>query len=324
MTRQPSLDGLRGLAVLLVMASHFLAGSLASIGWVGVDLFFVLSGYLITSLLRESRDLGRFYCRRAFRILPLYYLAVLVAVVASPTVLATQAWYWLHGANWLFALQPDAYVGGTFHFWSLAIEEQFYLAWPLVVWSAGRRLPMVCLALIAVSFGLRAVLAMSGVSWLPLYVLTPTHLEPLAVGSALAASAPLRARLARAMVPATAGVALCAAASGPSPAYPGALVPLLALTALGWGAVLAAVLSLPTSHPAMRVLAHPASRALGTYSYALYLVHPAINAWLKGTMVDAWPAIPYLVVGCALSLAVALVAHYAWERPWLRLRDAVT
>ena len=60
MTRQPGLDGLRALAVLLVMASHFLAGSLASIGWVGVDLFFVLSGYLITSLLRESRDLGRF------------------------------------------------------------------------------------------------------------------------------------------------------------------------------------------------------------------------------------------------------------------------
>src|SRR3954447_8838430 len=141
MTRQPSLDGLRGLAVLLVMASHFLAGSLASIGWVGVDLFFVLSGYLITSVLRESRGLGRFYCRRAFRILPLYYLAVLVAVLASPTVRTTQAWYWLHGAHWLFALRPGAYVGGTFHFWSLGIEEQFYLAWPLVVWAAGRRLP---------------------------------------------------------------------------------------------------------------------------------------------------------------------------------------
>jgi peptidoglycan/LPS O-acetylase OafA/YrhL len=324
MTRQPSLDGLRGLAVLLVMASHFLAGSLASIGWVGVDLFFVLSGYLITSLLRESRDLGRFYCRRAFRILPLYYLAVLVSVLASPTVQATQAWYWLHAANWLFALRPEAYVGGTFHFWSLGIEEQFYLLWPLVVWSAGRRLPWVCLALIIASFGLRALLALSGASWIPLYVLTPTHLEPLAIGSALAASATLRARLGRAMLPAALGVALCTAASGPSPSHPGALVPLLALTALGWGAALAAVLRLPVGHPATRILAHPVSRALGAYSYALYLVHPAVKAWLQGTMVQTWPAWSFLLVGCALSLAVAMVVHYAWERPWLRIRDAVT
>ena len=162
----PALDGLRGIAIILVMLHHFtyyrptsgidaLIGSVLFFGWTGVDLFFVLSGFLITGILLDTRGSERyftsFYARRTLRIFPLYYLVLFLAFVVLPKfpavhpVLAGQAdvppqWpYWLYLTN--FSIADRGWVHGWVDVaWSLAIEEQFYLVWPLVIWLCPPRL----------------------------------------------------------------------------------------------------------------------------------------------------------------------------------------
>jgi peptidoglycan/LPS O-acetylase OafA/YrhL len=132
-------------------AWHLLT-AFSSAGWIGVQLFFALSGFLITAALLDSQDglhyFRNFYAKRALRILPLYYAVLLALLVVLPWFIAPrvpysyeqQATLWLFVLNWT---QASPYGFG--HFWSLAIEEQFYLLWPLVVWRlAPRRLVTVC------------------------------------------------------------------------------------------------------------------------------------------------------------------------------------
>ncbi|MBD0299632.1 MAG: acyltransferase, partial [Nitrososphaera sp.] len=147
----PALDVLRGIAILLVVAYHnFGYFPYLRFGWLGVDLFFVLSGFLITDILLTSKQdrnyFRNFYARRFLRIFPLYYLTLILFYAASPFLFSQQGagsvyayyhqnqfWYWLLGQNWLIAdkgIGPVPYLG---HFWSLAVEEQFYLIWPFVV-----------------------------------------------------------------------------------------------------------------------------------------------------------------------------------------------
>jgi len=159
-----SLDGLRAIAIILVFLCHMqyhippvnlpavVLRAYVSQGWMGVDLFFVLSGFLITGILldtREARNYFRgFYLRRILRIFPLYYL-VLIAVIfagirlnnpAFTTKLPLPADRWLYFCyltNWLALWKAHwglHYVNYLAHFWSLAVEEQFYLVWPLVIW----------------------------------------------------------------------------------------------------------------------------------------------------------------------------------------------
>jgi peptidoglycan/LPS O-acetylase OafA/YrhL len=165
----PALDGLRGLAVLMVMCFHYFPSvKIFSSGWMGVDLFFVLSGYLITGRLLATRQdpdyFRKFYRNRILRIFPLYY-GVLIIFYASVLFLAkkdhidqlsffTTHWisFFLFAENWTLVfhgLPGDAYIT---HFWSLAIEEQFYLAWPFVIYliSARRRLRIWAFAVIGV------------------------------------------------------------------------------------------------------------------------------------------------------------------------------
>jgi peptidoglycan/LPS O-acetylase OafA/YrhL len=163
------LDGLRGIAVILVLCFHFAwtfpeEGLLAHalhrvlwIGWVGVDLFFVLSGYLITRGLvaRSEQPVGirlrKFWARRVLRIFPLYYIVLIigsgVCIIASAPIPTLPYWFYLQN----YALAFDPYVlRWTAPFWSLAIEEQFYFLWPLLVLRAPRRwLVTATLALIA-------------------------------------------------------------------------------------------------------------------------------------------------------------------------------
>ena len=171
----PALDGLRGIAIILVMLHHFtnyrptsgidgLIGSVVFFLWTGVDLFFVLSGFLITGILLDSRGSERyfttFYARRTLRIFPLYYLVLFVAFVVLPQFPAVNAvltgqvdlppqWpYWLYLEN--FSIAARGWVHGWVDVgWSLAIEEQFYLVWPLVIWLCPPRLlALLCAAII--------------------------------------------------------------------------------------------------------------------------------------------------------------------------------
>jgi peptidoglycan/LPS O-acetylase OafA/YrhL len=212
-----SLDGLRGLAVLLVLMFHFSwsfpenTGFTATLkhyiwsGWMGVDMFFVLSGYLITrGLVKESvhstgKRLKLFWARRAFRIFPLYYIVLIAGTVVCLAIGKQSeipgAGYWFYFQNYTLAFDPDV-LRWTAHFWSLAIEEQFYFVWPLIVLLSGRQrrisvatgLFIFCVVLRTVlMFGIPKVLHWDLEHTAKLvYRATPTHMDGLLVGAILA------------------------------------------------------------------------------------------------------------------------------------------
>lgn len=148
----PQLDGIRGLAILLVISFHYW-GNIAvfSFGWCGVDLFFVLSGYLITSRLialqQQKNSLKKFYINRALRILPLYYLTLLIFYVGFNLLVKKQNFFlfnfynhnWLSFGlfcqNWSLIFYHGVKENFLDHFWSLAVEEQFYILWPFFLYT---------------------------------------------------------------------------------------------------------------------------------------------------------------------------------------------
>ena len=162
----PELDGLRAIAIILVFLHHsraqlpvvnmttFYLGWYFGQGWMGVDLFFVLSGFLITGILLETRETSNyftgFYARRVLRIFPLYYLVLTAVIVGGsllnvPKITATlpvpqDRWlYFCYLMNWVGLWRGHFGANSIGHFWSLAVEEQFYLVWPLIVWMVRPR-----------------------------------------------------------------------------------------------------------------------------------------------------------------------------------------
>jgi peptidoglycan/LPS O-acetylase OafA/YrhL len=192
----PALDGLRGIAVLIVIAFHYTGKPFG--GGYGVDLFFVLSGFLITTLLLEERfakgsiDLGRFYLRRARRLFPalaaLLCAYLLYNAILGRNALATVADYGLYFGNIYFVVSHKVDNTGLGHLWSLAEEEQFYLLWPLLLLVVARaRRPVhwiLALALALVAY--RSVLILHGATMTRLYRAPDTHSEGLLLGAALA------------------------------------------------------------------------------------------------------------------------------------------
>ena len=163
LTYRPELDGLRGIAVLLVIGGHLLVPGMGGGAHVGVTIFFVLSGYLITSVLREKHDLAAFYVRRARRLLPALLVWVLALTLAGVITARDALPPLLYVANW-------AAVGGGLstplaHTWSLATEEQFYLLWPLVLIAMRRPVGLLVFVILAGGFyALRCRTMRSGLS----------------------------------------------------------------------------------------------------------------------------------------------------------------
>lgn len=213
----PELDGLRGLAVLLVMVFHFstdiephsFAGwallELCSVGWIGVDLFFVLSGYLITGILLKTKGTPHFflnfYARRTMRIFPLYYGVLFIIFILFPWLKIhpqhsqftnEQAWFWLYGTNLLISLKgTSATISSSLiltHFWTLAVEEHFYLLWPAIVRLIDpRRLLPIGLILVIVCAAARATMSYGAEQPTISYCLTPFRVDSLAMGALIAA-----------------------------------------------------------------------------------------------------------------------------------------
>jgi peptidoglycan/LPS O-acetylase OafA/YrhL len=189
---KPALDGLRGIAIVMVLFIHFYQkpwiesnhptftlffGRLVTPGAYGVELFFVLSGMLITGILLDSRDRARslksFYMRRLLRIFPLYYGALFVLFAILPhlisfddgarAVAAKQGWLWAHLANVPTAgvVWDESSLFWVGHFWSLAVEERFYFLWPWIVFALPKRSCFgACVGLLLVGLGGRSVLAL--------------------------------------------------------------------------------------------------------------------------------------------------------------------
>lgn len=214
--RIPALDGVRGLAALMVLLSHFLFEDLwydrwwwpmAHSGWLGVDLFFVLSGFLITGILLGTKTrphyFREFYRRRALRIFPLYYAVLLWSVFAIVVIdrAPYRLWQGYDSLGWYFAFLPNVALAlkqdwlwqtnwaGLSHLWSLAVEEQYYIVWPFVVWLLPRRwlLPL-CAGLLMSGVYLRELTDLQfGKQWsIASYVLPYCRMDGLAAGSLLA------------------------------------------------------------------------------------------------------------------------------------------
>jgi peptidoglycan/LPS O-acetylase OafA/YrhL len=324
-------------------------GSVLSFGAAGVDLFFVLSGFLITGILYDSlQDSGyfrKFYARRMLRIFPLYYGVVFTYIVLTP-LLGIQ---W-HGMNWvlLFYLQNTNIAGPFYafgildHFWSLAVEEQFYLVWPLIVFFVRdiRRLLWVCLALSSVSLVLRLALAFHHVIYHTINRSTLCRMDSLLVGGALALA--LRSgfhdRVLRAAKPlfwaaafALAGLNLLRPAMSERPqllaafddAYLGLRYTLLALASaalIGWCLQ-------PSS--LRRFFEGATLRFFGKYSYGLYVLHLIALGYLlrifRGWIALATPSKGVGIVGAGLMVfvlagAAAYTSYHLYEKQFLRLK----
>jgi len=364
--RMPELDGLRGLAILFVVWHnagltwyHHRPGFLAELfsisanmGWVGVQLFFVLSGFLITGILLDekgrSRQLFKFYMRRALRILPLYYSVLLLAFVVLPLLgaapawldqdRARQVWYWTFLINWA---APVIGGGDTLaHFWSLAVEEQFYLLWPLlVVFMRRSALFWSCLGLIATAVILREWLIVRDAEFAQeaAYQFTAARWDALATGGLLALALRQRAlfdRLARWSV-----LAVCAVLGymvlaialfhNYAAVEPGIAAMNQTVVALLFALLIFFALAQDPDRVVPRCLRLAPLRKAGKYSYAIYVFHvPMIHVWgsLRAAL-PGWSSAPSLLMVLAdiaavftLSAALALVSWRFLEAPLLRLK----
>ena len=345
---RPDVEGLRAVAVLAVLAYH--AGfARAGGGYVGVDVFFVISGYLITGLLvREAVRTSTvspvaFWARRAKRLLPLTVPVLVGVVVAawcvlSPvggkSVFADAVSAAVYAINWRLAgaavdysaLGSDA--SPVQHFWSLAVEEQFYLIWPLVVlavalWCRRRAVPLrsrlavTLAALVVASFGYAAYEVTTEAS--AAYFSTFTRGWELGLGGLLALVPVARlGRLRRFATPTAAAglgaIALAVVVFDDNTPFPG---PAALLPVLGTAAVIAAgVVALDTA-PA-RLLSLPPVRYVGRISYSWYLWH-----WPAITLVTAWLGdLPPTLLACvvALSAVPAILSHHLLEDRLRRTR----
>ena len=377
--RMPVLDGIRGIAILLVMSFHFwivgiaggsrpwerVYGDVAGMGWIGVDLFFVLSGFLITGILYDSRNALHyfrvFYGRRTLRIFPLYYGALAFFFLIGPFILAhlhvstlegmqsadaAQFFSWTYLLNWYEGARGwNAVAHPLQHFWSLGIEEQFYLLWPLLVLKlARRRLIGVCAGLVVMAFVLRTILYCIH---LPIasYTWTLCRADSLAIGAvvALAARDPedwqrLLKWARRLALPALAAIILgrvlnprCAVGPGDTPTF---FMNTFELTLAGifFGSWIAIAVASRGQTPGHRLLALPVLRFFGKYSYCLYVCHlPIIVVFAKAGL-NCGHLVPLLHsellsvaavdgIALAVSIAVAMASWHLYEKQWLKLKN---
>ena len=347
-TYRADIDGLRAMAILLVVAFHAGVDRFAG-GYVGVDVFFVLSGFLITGLLvkQHARDgrisLRDFYARRARRLLPLAGLVLISTMTLGIWLLpplgridllrdVRSAAFYL--ANWRFASQATAYSDAEvtdsllLHFWSLSIEEQFYVLWPMLIILAGwlvrrhRRelfVPVLAALLaIVVALSLFASVMLTPRLGPEAYYVTYTRLWEMGIGAGLALALPRWRALPRPVAEATAFVGIGAIVASAisydaSTAFP------------GWAAVLPVLgtaLLIASAHGGTTIISRWLSlkpmTTLGRWSYAWYLWHwPLIGVSLLLNARLPQPLSPALATagGVGLSLVLAALSHHLVENP---------
>jgi peptidoglycan/LPS O-acetylase OafA/YrhL len=351
-----ALDGVRGLAIIAVMCCHSVSASLHpvtrhvfSLGWSGVDLFFVLSGFLITGILLDTREAANyyksFYSRRFLRIFPLYYSFLLIALIVFPHIVRPD-WMPLRADWWLYACylmnlqilwhEPwHANILG--HFWSLCVEEQFYFVWPVIV------LAMRPLSLLR--FVVATELAMlCGRSWwvwshgssVVLSTLTVTRMDGLLLGAACAVVVRefhLPRRVAR-VLPWIAAFLLATFVAGYQAVGPrlresfvesvGLLLLVTAFSAI----LLAAVLTDSQRVWVQSWLRWKPLTRFGKYSYGIYIFHVPIfysaDRLLERLSVipqeSYWFGYSFLLVKVAISFCVASFSYNFFEKRFLLLK----
>ncbi|WP_152606324.1 acyltransferase [Aquabacterium sp. NJ1] len=368
----PSLDGIRGLAILMVIAHNVqlldvpemhgavaLAQLALNIGWIGVQLFFVLSGFLITGILLDSvgqpHGLRNFIARRALRIFPLYYGALVLIFVllpllgAQPEMYKAQApyqiWLWVYLSNWTDAMGIGP--GSLPHFWSLAVEEQFYLLWPLLVFSlrTPQRVAVMCALVSIISLLCRMALYNADANHRIVYEWTICRMDALALGGLAATCwrvetwrnwiAAHRRQLAWALL------LLLTSSFLWTHAFPRATFRSMTegYTVLAIG--FAAWLYLAANHDALaatggvrtpawhRALRNPVLQSVGKYSYGMYVIHKPLHDLFSADVLARMGVQTegHILNACLHVLAVTLISYAAawltyhlYEVHFLRLK----
>ncbi len=335
---RPALDGVRALAVVSVMSWHFVLPGLKG-GFLGVDVFFVLSGFLITTLLveewgaRGTISLRRFYMRRVLRLFPALFVVLLVTAPFVPRAWTLAATFYV--ANWGVALGHLG-VCAIKHLWSLSIEEQFYILWPVTLLGllrlkAPRALIYGVVALLALaSTAFKVVAWSSPASWIRLYSGTDGRADQLLIGcglglflswSALPQRAWFRTAVRVAAIPAMVYLAyqfLFARVYGEF------LYHQVGLTwvALATGILLLQVMTTPYRWMTAILEWRPLV-AIGRISYGVYLWHQPVGWFTDPRHVEVVPVIPralLFVVRFGLTFAIAAASYAIVERPMLELK----
>ncbi|HEX8915074.1 MAG TPA: acyltransferase [Humisphaera sp.] len=339
--RVPSLDGLRATSIGLVLSAHILFADMppALADWrpvfsrlsvVGVDVFFVISGMLITLLLLREHDragrisLAGFYRRRVLRIVPAYaaYLAF-VFVLARIGLCQTRAIDWAAACTYTINLMPRIDATWEFaHIWSLSVEEHFYLIWPVTVLVLGPRRAAAVLVAVVVGTPLLRFLLLG--RWLfgsgYIRFATPFRMDTIAIGCLLAflARHPIRARTCRGWRAAAvgavglAGLAACVLYGSAVRAF----YDYFYFTVTGGCiAILVWVLVVNASSTVGRLLNWGPVVFVGILSYSLYLWQQPFTKERGVSNLPGWPLNVAAIVTCAVA------SHYLVERPFLRLRD---
>lgn len=344
----PALDGIRGMAILLVFLYHCstLDHDLffrAYPGWAGVDLFFVLSGLLITGLLLDARGRQgyyiRFILRRGLRIFPLYYATlavVFIGIALGPAnglkeLLPLQGYFWTYTANLFFAFK--GWPGSAMmldHFWSLCVEEQFYLFWPIpVALLPARQLAWTCVAGIALSMTLRCLDPVFPYA----YVFTLARLDGLLLGALVAIGlrcAPDLLQKARPWVLRAGLLGLLVVVvreQNLDLASPTMIT--VGYSAIGalFAWVVSGVFMKDGSGDLLRAFfSQRWLRTLGTYAYGLYVFHNVLWWSLHVVLERRFAQMPgggllaYVLFLAALA-AVVVGSYHLFEKPFLRLKD---
>ena len=335
---RPSLDGLRAIAVMGVMAWHYVLPGVKG-GFLGVDLFFVLSGFLITKLLVEEWELtggihlGRFYLRRMLRLFPAVFVVLLVTLPFVPRAWTVQAL--LYVTNWgilFWHLPPSAIM----QLWSLSVEEQFYLVWPpLFVALLALRLPRAAIAVVVVLLATASatykIVAWHSIDdWSRFYFGSDARADELLIGCALAlfmswSRLPGRSWFRLSIQIMTIPVVLWLGYLGSQSAVywrfyyqQGGMT----LVALGTCVVILQCLVAPI-HPLRDLLASRALVAIGRMSYGLYLWHSPVG-WITDPRNFEWvPILPrpaLFVLRVCLTFVIAGLSYRFVEQPLLRLK----
>jgi len=369
----PVADGLRGIAVLATMIFHIqfftlVAGAplwerayamVAGLGWAGVDLFFVLSGFLITRILYDTRAEPNyylvFYLRRLVRIFPLYYATLLLVLVLLPALMhighvapsgatfaspTTQFLAWLYLVNWDLAIQGFGFVTPFIaHFWSLSVEEQFYLVWPAVVRALSRRgLMALCVGMVVAAALIRVALFSKG--WpTAAYVLPFARMGGLAIGAFIALAAcnandwMALGKWAHRAMPVVVALFAALVAKAGTTGFGDPLIGTvgISLLSLFFGCALVMLIHGAGDGQAQRLVRSPALRWFGKYSYCLYVVNqPTMVILAKlGITVAGLQALLHSralallgvnVVGIGICALIAFASWHLFEKRWLALK----
>ncbi|WP_316810262.1 acyltransferase [Pedobacter heparinus] len=342
-----ALDGLRGFAVLLVVFFHcFGFTKLSYFGWMGVDLFFVLSGFLITGILidvKHKKDYYRnFFGKRVLRIFPLYYLVLFIITISSYLsffntdfkFIIPNPYYWLYLQNWQITFtgkfsEENAILG---HFWSLAVEEQFYIFWPFIV----KNLKIKPLIITIISFIILAViirfflLANNNIGY---YVNTFARFDALCIGSLIAVLIRFKKQVLNkytVLVTIVSGffIIFNAMFNGPFFSHPVMARFGFTLVAFFWGSILLYAISDKTIFS--KIFSWRFLTFFGKYSYGLYVYHAMIyillidtvskfittGNFIHGSLISVLAS--FIIV--LLSILMSIVSYHLFENYFLRFK----